>query len=528
MQKVIEILERWVFAPFLFSVQPVLQLYLINITEMDFAGAVRALLIALFVGVSAYGLFYVFVRDVLRASLITSVFVLFFFFFFAEIGNWLSTIFELGPARRDLIVLSFTGLCMLIWIGLVRTGIKDISAVNMYFNLLSILFLVNSGIQMKIRLDENGVSLRQSNRPVPVAVDTSGEQRPDIYYIILDGYGRDDILDALYEFDNSSFVVSLEDRGFYVADQASSNYVQTLLSISSSFNMDYLQNLQVEGRELRNRGDLIEILNYSNFRSVLAGNGYQTISFGNEYKATLTTADLYFDDSALGIANRITAFESIVFDNSMARIFANIPSVNAAMVMSPYDTHTTYILSTFGKLKDISLLDGDYFIYAHIIAPHPPFVFNENGETLMHDEPFTLLDANYYIKNHSRRAYISGYRKQIQYINLLVLETVDAILENSKTPPVILIQGDHGPGAYFHWGSLEKAEPAERFGILSAYYFPNQDYESLYSSISPVNSFRAVSNQYLGGNYELLEDRYYYSQWSFPFKYVEVTDLSLP
>ena len=110
----------------------------------------------------------------------------------------------------------------------------------------------------------------------------------------------------------------------------------------------------------------------------------------------------------------------------------------------------------------------------------------------------------------------------------LLLETVDAILANSETPPIIVIQSDHGPGAYLHWGSLESTVPAERFGILNAYYFPDGGYEMLYSGISPVNSFRVVLNEYFGGEYDLLPDRHYYSTWSFPFEFVEVTDLSLP
>ena len=91
----------------------------------------------------------------------------------------------------------------------------------------------------------------------------------------------------------------------------------------------------------------------------------------------------------------------------------------------PYDTHRRNILFTIAKLQDVPALEGNYFVYAHIIAPHPPFVFNEKGKVVSHDTPFTLNDANYYIRDHSQRSYIAGYRRQIQYVNQLVLETVD-------------------------------------------------------------------------------------------------------
>jgi hypothetical protein len=39
---------------------------------------------------------------------------------------------------------------------------------------------------------------------------------PDIYYIIVDGYGRPDVLARLFDADVSGFVRELEARGFYV------------------------------------------------------------------------------------------------------------------------------------------------------------------------------------------------------------------------------------------------------------------------------------------------------------------------
>jgi hypothetical protein len=132
------------------------------------------------------------------------------------------------------------------------------------------------------------------------------------------------------------------------------------------------------------------------------------------------------------------------------------------------------------------------------------------------------------MRDHSQKNYIAGYRRQIQYVNRLIFETVDAILSRSTTPPIIILQSDHGPGAYLHWGSLENTLPAERFGILNAYYFPDGNYAQLYPAISPVNSFRVLFNQFFEADYEMLPDRHYYSSWSFPFDFVEVTNVSLP
>ena len=65
-----------------------------------------------------------------------------------------------------------------------------------------------------------------------------------------------------------------------------------------------------------------------------------------------------------------------------------------------------------------------------------------------------------------------------------------------------------------------------RFGILNAYYLPNGGNDLLYESISPVNSFRVIFNSYFGANYEILEDRSYYTAPRFAGStHDDVTDL---
>lgn len=518
--------ERGLFAPVLLSIQPVLHLFSINAAELNFSEVIRSLLVSLFLGLLIVGLAYLFLRDWRRASLVASPFI-FLFFLFGDMAAWIASAFGLGAARADLVTLIAVFFLMGGWVWLLQKRFKDLASLNLYFNLLALLFFISAGIRLTNYLLENGLSLT-SKEPLKAAVIESAESRPDIYYIILDAYGRQDILQEFYEFDNSSFLNDLSARGFYVAEESSSNYIQTMLSLSSSLNMDYLQTLKSDGVKIENREDLANLIDNNKVRSLLAQNGYQLISFRNEYKATIPSAEIYYDDSQSGLAYPVTAFESILIDHTMARVLSYYPGFNRALIEMPYDTHRRHILSAFARLREVPALDGNYFVYAHIIAPHPPFIFNEKGEVLTHDMPFTLNDANHYIRDHSQKSYITGYRRQIQYVNTLVLETIDAILARSTTPPIIIIQGDHGPGAHLHWGSLENTIPAERFSILNAYYFPDQEYELLYPSISPVNSFRVLFNHFFGTDFNLLPDRHYYSSWSFPFEFIEVIDVSPP
>ena len=116
--------------------------------------------------------------------------------------------------------------------------------------------------------------------------------------------------------------------------------------------------------------------------------------------------------------------------------------------------------------------------------------------------------------------YITGYRNQILYINQQIRKTVDQILEKSESPPVIVLQGDHGPGSQLNWESAAQSEIWERVSILNAYHLPSGGNEDLYDSISPVNTFRIILNRFFGYQYELLEDRSYYSTKNHPYRFV--------
>src|SRR5262249_35371283 len=81
--------------------------------------------------------------------------------------------------------------------------------------------------------------------------------RPDIYYIILDAYGRSDSLKAFYGYDNTPFLHALEQRGFYVPRHSRANYAQTGYCLPTSLNMNYLDSLlQTHGP----KDDLFEAL----------------------------------------------------------------------------------------------------------------------------------------------------------------------------------------------------------------------------------------------------------------------------
>jgi hypothetical protein len=337
-------------------------------------------------------------------------------------------------------------------------------------------------------------------------LNTNGAN-PDIFYIIIDGYGRQDILNDLYGFDNSDFLNSLEERGFYVANKSMSNYCQTSLSLASSLNMDYVDEMIGDlDRQSYDRRPLMELIRSSNVRAILEGEGYYLTSFFTPY----SPVDINnVDNHRKRIFGLTEFFHFLINKTPLPLVFRD----------NQYELYRRDILNVLDYDFDCIDQNKPNFVYAHIIPPHPPFVFDENGELLKINRGFSLADGSHWGAN--REYYIDGYINQIEFINTNLLKMVDIILSKSDRP-IIVIQSDHGPGSGLDWNDASNTNFDERLSILNVYYFYDQDYEQLYNTITPVNTFRVIFNQYLGAYIKLLEDESYFSTWGYPYEYISI------
>ena len=164
--------------------------------------------------------------------------------------------------------------------------------------------------------------------------------------------------------------------------------------------------------------------------------------------------------------------------------------------MDPLADHRDRILFVFDQLARAPLLPSPKLVFVHIISPHPPIVFKADGEFISLGEFETTIQSDV----TGQKAF-AAYGAQVTYLNSRLLESVDAIKAGSSTPPNI-IQGDHG------WADRDHED---KMSILNAYHLPGGVAERLYPTITPVNSFRIVFEEYFGGPYVPLEDITYWS-----------------
>ena len=154
------------------------------------------------------------------------------------------------------------------------------------------------------------------------------------------------------------------------------------------------------------------------------------------------------------------------------------------------------ILRKLEELKTLNRPASPIFVYAHLLIPHHPYIFDRSGNK----PPWTD-------RVMQMRPERELYLDQVRFANAKIREVVDALLTGDGPPPIVIVQGDHGADPM---GSSEEANRRLRMGILNAYYVPDAIRTRLYDSITPVNTFRLVLD-YLGADLPLLKDRRYFS-----------------
>ena len=225
----------------------------------------------------------------------------------------------------------------------------------------------------------------------------------------------------MFGYDNSEFLSQLEQRGFYITTQSSSNYVMTFLSLASSLNMQYLDH----NRLSQSGGDRTlpyEMIQNSKIVQNLRKFDYQFVLIASSWGPT--------DDSPY--ADQIIRFTEL---NEFNLMFLKTTALAPFLNVTAQEDKRMVINFTFDRLKNMPPSNRPRFILAHLLIPHPPYVFNQDGSA-----PFYLNSDYHQFSAEYKPAFIDS----VIYTNRQMLQVVDQILKNSPdNPPIIIIQGDH-------------------------------------------------------------------------------------
>jgi hypothetical protein len=491
--------------PFLISLYAVVGLLAWNISEVQVTDAFRPLLISIAVTLLILLVVYLLTKDIYLASVITSILLL-LFVTYGHVYTIVKSITVAGVfvGRHRYLLLIWGLLAVLIIFPFLKKPALAVPTgkyLTLVFSILIALSLFQIGYFV-VRL-VYFESTYQSSAPNEISF-TPGQEPPDIYYIVLDAYGRSDVLKNIYGVDNSDFINNLKNMGFFVASCGQSNYMRTVLSLATTFNMNYLDFLNPNFAKNSSTDWLMPYLKHNRVREMLTALGYKTIVFQNSF------GNLTWDDASVvykpdKLSAMVSPFEGLLLRTTLARAW--IDNNTKASDLTDKAVHRNETLYILDKLPDVPGVPGSKLVFVHLIIPHPPFVLGPNGEMI--DIPYSDPGKGTY----SEEDYKRGYSDSIIYIDQRMKEIIPQLIEKSKVPPIIVIAGDHGPAPI---GGEQNS-----MRNLNAYFLQGKT-ENLYSSITPVNTFRVIFNSFFNGHYELLPDKSYFSRYGMLYDLEEV------
>ena len=506
-------MKKIIIHPFLFALFHILFLFSHNVEQVFYSEILFPSALVLGITLLLILLSRLVLKDSDKAAIIISISIVLFFSYGhiyelildQHIGN-----FEIGRHRFLLFAwgLLFTCIAYLT----IRTR-RDLQNFTSTLNVVALSLILISFVNIEVNKLKMSYILQDISKSMQdpglntTDLGNAYELR-DIYYIILDAYASTNTLKEVYNYDNQNYNDYLSEKGFYVATKSQTNYPMSFLSLASSLNLKYVNYLtDVAGVESTDPTIPYHMITDNEVMNFLKLRGYKYIHFSSDWGPTQNNkhADLNFR------FGKLDEFVILLIQTTILRLLEK-PFIKDLAKSR---------LHTFSRLAKVHKIKGPKFIFAHIVSPHPPFLFGANGEPVPDSD---LYDPVLNAFKHKEK-----YLNQLIFITKKIEGLVDEILEKSKIPPIIILQADHGPASTFPDDISFPRKPTEkmlkeRMEIFNAYYLPAGGSDLLYDSITPVNTFRLVFDFYFKTNYGLLIDQSYYSTYDNPYEFINVND----
>jgi YidC/Oxa1 family membrane protein insertase len=497
---------KYISFPLMFSIFPLLSVYYENIGELYFIQIYSLLIIIL---ATTFGLTIatnLMVKDKYKTIVIIFSFIALFFSYGHVIDflRELNLVMIRNSIMAILYIIIFSSTCF--YVLKTQKKLKMVSRVLCILSASFFLVIIVRIFAFNISIKENTNFISTAKYNQGKEINKSNEQYPDIYYIVLDGYSNSKILKEAHNFDNSSFEDFLVNKDFYIASESRANYMNTDLSLAATFNMNYINYLKdTLGSESKDIKIPRSMHSDNSVIRYLKNKDYKTVHFSSGWGSTNhnDNADYNFKYQ-YGLDELTTTFLKTTFLAPLINRFGK-------------NRYRENILYNFENLPKLDSIKGPKFVFSHIVCPHPPYAFDENGRELSKSIKF----ANDWMEYE-----LEYYLGQLKYMNKKIESLIKQILKKSENS-VIILQSDHGSAflAKNDWDNPSAEFIKERGKIFNAILLNNKGKESLYPNISSVNTFRIVFNSVFNDNFELLDDLTFYSTYNKPYDFTDVTEI---
>ncbi len=488
-------MKRLSIYPILFAIYPVLNLYAQNVSQVTPITLLRPFIASIVFSLVIWAFINLFLRNWQKSALMVLV-IQVAFFTFGHLISLLKGITVFGRAIPPSAYLGVAEIILLVvlfrWIVLSRSRLNQLST---YLNIVTICLVVFPFLRIgQYYWDQHQYAQQVTTQAAAIH---NSVDKPDVYMIVLDAYSRQDLLKADFGFDNSNFVNQLQGMGFDVLPCSRSNYNGTEVSLASMLNMEYLSDLGIDGVTINDGSNPeMALVKNNKVRNIFEQMGYNVYAFQTGFQ-TLDwehTTRLFGPPQTSTLSQGLLPIETLFIKSTALELLINLPlpwsNHLSETVNSAYSDHIRTVRYTLATLPGTATLPGPKLIYGHIVVPHKPFIFDAQGgintDTRFYQNNGDAINPDFYKQ---------GYIGQTEFINSQIIPVLKDILRYSQKPPIIILMGDHGyqvKDTYFE--------------NLLALYLPDGKASAVYPSMSLVNVYRTIFDQYFGETYPLLPD----------------------
>jgi hypothetical protein len=325
--------------------------------------------------------------------------------------------------------------------------------------------------------------------------------KPDIYLILLDGYGREDVIRDFYGHDNSDFLGELRTNGFDVADRSSSNYTITHLSLPSILNMSYMN-------------DPLDFMNNSDLERLSAAasgdNALVRTLKAEGYTYVHGDSDHWFNTCGPAVD---VCLPGPLIDVTAHTLLATTP-IGDIFYPESGDPTTALNRTRIDQMTHWSERKPDVaaptFTFLHLVLPHPPLYLDSACEPHIDPDLRGRIVNNGAIDEDHLEKRRQAWVDQVECANATVLQ----FLEQIEDDAVVVVTSDHGPDSTFIIDTsdvtdLTRSRLEERMPNLTAVRMPAGCEGTLPADIHLVNLFRVLLDCLSDDDIETLDNRYF-------------------
>jgi len=453
------LVEKVPFYPFFISAALILQLVIINLPKN--VSIRNGFMLILLVVICEVGLLFIinyFAHNILLSGALLGVFSVLF------LSYYNLYLFALQNFKQ-LTLEQFTAAYALIFIGLIIPIIltrksKALRYSAIFLNFFTAFFLVLSITNLSFGYlnNKNNPPIVEQYVNAEITKTTSNDSLPNIYYFIFDTALDVQTASKYFNTNTQEAEKALASKEFTLYHNAGFEGLHlTMAAMSCLFNptsydnglKDYMAQYSAEGYTAENyietqmkyynarAGQFDELYNNPEFIHVLKSAGYNTTRITMTRPKQLEPYDISYSYSVLDpFFNDIYAifcaatpidliFQKLTGHAAIApATFGDASADNAEDIYRGYANQPSVFQKSIEKTYNTN---SPKFVYAHILLPHYPFIFDSKGNWKITSDSFA----------------ITQYKPQYEYTMTYMAQLMADVIAHDPDA-MIVIQGDHG------------------------------------------------------------------------------------